>query len=162
MKTPTLKQVRRYQKYLSSGERIVAVFGIGNRYFWSNMISLTLLSPLIIPIPFILKLLHQKHTIVYILTNRRVIIKRGFLSTEVTTAPYKHITHIVVKEGFLAKFSFRMGDIIIHTAGPTPVEVHLLKVQHPLEIKNLLEELISYDHQSDNPNFKKPLVSPLQ
>jgi membrane protein YdbS with pleckstrin-like domain len=161
MRAPTLKQVKKYQKYLSNGERIVAVFGIGNRYFWSNFLSLLILSPLIIPIPFLLKLWHQKHTIVYLLTNRRVIIKRGFFSTEVTTAPYYHITHIVVKESFLAKLSFVMGDIIIHTAGPTPVEVHLLKIQRPLEIKNLIEELISYDRQENSQLSKKPLL-PLQ
>jgi len=159
MKPPSPNLVKRFQHYLSGDEKIIAVFGIGDRYFWSNAFSLGILSFLIIPIPFLLKLIHQKHANTYILTDRRVIIKRGLFSTEVTTAPYEHITHIVVRQSFLHKFSFKMGDIIIHTAGPTPVEVHLLKVQQPMQIKNLIEELIIKEKAIGH--GKAPLVKPL-
>ena len=164
MNPPTSHHIKRFGHLLSGNEELVAVFGIGDRYFWSNAISLGILSIFIIPIPFLLKLIHQKHSNTYILTDKRVIIKRGILSTEVTTAPYDHITHIVVRQSFLHKFSFKMGDIIIHTAGPTPIEVHLLKVQEPIAVKNLIEELISKEkagRSRDKVAEEIPLVKPM-
>lgn len=159
MKPPTGQQKKKYSRYLSSGEQIVAVFGIGDKYFWYNFISLLPLAiPFIIGFPFLLKLLHQRHSLKYILTNRRVIIKEGILTTQLTTAPYEHITHLSVKEKFLHRVSFQVGDIIIHTAGPTPVEIHLYKVQHPLSVKNLIEELIIKEKTL---HLKSPLVKSL-
>lgn len=165
MKAPTARQLKKYNHLLSTNEQIQAVFGIGDRYFWSNAISLGIISILIIPIPFLLKLIHQKHTTAYILTDKKVMIKRGWLSTEITTAPFNHITHIIVRQGFMEKFSFKMGDIIIHTAGPTPVEVHLLKVQDPIQVKNMIEDLITNEkghHEKQREERKIPLVKPLE
>lgn len=164
MKPPTSHQIKKYQQLLAANEKLIAVFGIGDRYFWSNAISLGIMSFLLIPIPFLLKLIHFRHSNIYILTDKRVIIKRGIFSTEVTTAPYDHITHIIVRQSFLHRLSFKMGDIIIHTAGPTPIEVHLLKVQDPITVKNLIEELISNERNSHfKPKLEEkiPLVKPL-
>lgn len=76
------------------------------------------------------------------MTDRRVLIKDGVFSTKTISAPYDKITHISVREDFFKKLSYGIGDITIHTAGPTPVEIDLVKVQNPLQIKNLIEELI--------------------
>jgi len=120
----------------------MAVFGIGDRYFWVNTIFLFPLSFLLVGLPFLLKIIHLKHSKTYILTDRRVLIKDGVFSIKLTSAPYDMISHITVREDFLQKISYGIGDIIIHTAGPTPVEIDLFKVQQPMRIKNLLEELI--------------------
>ena len=128
--------------YLNEGEKVVAVFGIGNRYFWFTVIPLFILSIPLIGLPFLFKLLRQKHGLTYVLTDRRVLIKDGVFSIKTTTAPYDKITHITVREDFIKKISYNIGDITIHTAGPTPVEIKLVKVQDPLKVKNLIEELI--------------------
>lgn len=162
MKVLTDKQKKKYSRYLSVDEQVVAVFGIGDRYFWYNAISLFPLSVALIGLPFLLKLLHQKHNYTYILTTRRVIIKEGIFTTEITTAPYEHITHITVREKFLQKLSFGIGDITIHTAGPTPVEIHLKYVQDPMQVKNLIEELIIKERTLEMaPVQRLPLVKPL-
>ncbi len=155
-------QKKKYSQYLSAGEEVVAVFGIGDKYFWYNVIPLFPLSVALIGMPFLLKLFHQRHNYTYILTTRRVIIKEGIFTTEITTAPYEHITHITVREKFLQKLSFGVGDITIHTAGPTPVEIHLKLIQDPMQIKNLIEELIIKERTLEmNPPQKLPLVKPL-
>lgn len=133
---------QKYHKYLAGGEEIISVFGIGNRYFWFNTIILAPLSLVLVGLPFFLKLVHLKHSKTYILTDRRVLIKDGVFSTKTISAPYDKITHISVREDFFKKLSYGIGDITIHTAGPTPVEIDLVKVQNPLQIKNLIEELI--------------------
>jgi len=133
---------KKYADYLAEGEEIMAVFGIGDRYFWINTFCLAPLSLILIGLPFWLKLIHLKHSKTYILTDRRVVVKDGVFSTKLTSAPYDKITHITVREDFLTKISYGVGDITIHTAGPTPVEIDLIKVQEPMRVKNLIEELI--------------------
>lgn len=138
----TEKQKEHYSEYLADGEEIIAVFGIGKLYYWINFVSLLTLSLILIGIPFLLRLMHLKHSLTYILTDRRVLLKDGIFSVKTTSVPYDKITHIKVKQTFLNKISYDMGDITIHTAGPTPVEIDLIKVQSPMRVKNLIEELI--------------------
>lgn len=162
IKKPTEIQQRKFAKYLAHGEEIVAVFGIGDRYYWTNLIALGSLSLLIIGLPFLFKLVHKRHGKVYILTDRRVLVRDGVLSVKTISAPYDKITHIAVKEDFLEKISYNMGDITIHTAGPTPVEIDLINVQNPLQVKNLIEELIIRERSIlHKDSGKKSLIRPI-
>lgn len=138
----TEKQKQHYAEYLADGEEIIAVFGIGSLYYWINFITLFILSFVVIGLPFLLRLMHLKHSLTYILTDRRVLLKDGIFSVKTTSVPYDKITHIKVRQTFINKISYDMGDITIHTAGPTPVEIDLIKVQAPMKVKNLIEELI--------------------
>lgn len=144
VKTPTDKEKWKYSRYLSPSEKIVAILGIGDRYFWTNIIVLVPLSLVIIGLPLLLKIIHLKQSRRYILTDRRVIIKDGFFTIKITTVPYDKITHISVQEEFLKKISYGIGDIKIHTAatGPIPIEIDLENVDNPMHVKNLIEELI--------------------
>lgn len=147
---------------MASGEKVVAVFGIGDKYYWLNFISLFPLAFLLIGLPFLLKLVHLRHSKTYILTDRRVLIKDGVLSVRITTAPYDKITHITVREDFFKKMSYGIGDITIHTAGPTPVEIDLVKVQNPMQVKNLMEQLMIKERSLLGVvTEKEPLVKPL-
>lgn len=150
---------KKYGKYLASGEEIIAVFKIGDKYFWMQTITSIPLFLLLIGIPRLLKAVHLRHAKAYILTNRRVLVKDGILSTNLTSAPYDKITHITVKEDFMPKMTYGIGDITIHTAGPTPVEIDLLKVFQPMKVKNLIEELMIKERTIDSqPNEKIGLV----
>jgi len=155
------KQKSKYADYLAEGEEIVAVFGIGNKYFWMNVIPLFILSLPLVGLPFLFKLIHLRHRLTYILTDRRVLIKDGVLSVKITTAPYDKITHITVREDFFKKISWNIGDITIHTAGPTPVEIDLVKVQNPMRVKNLIEELMIKERSLLGTIVDKPLVHSL-
>lgn len=187
------QNVSKFGKYLAKGEKIVSVFGIGERYFWLTVSSyfLLLIMLVIYPwiflklpdfaswgslgyllylpailisvfgLPYIAKLVHLKHKMAYILTDRRVLIKDGVLSVKITSAPYDKITHLTVKEDFLKRISYQIGDITIHTAGPTPIETDLIKIQHPMQVKNLLEELIIKERSLLGTIKEDPLVKPL-
>lgn len=187
-------QKKKFAHYLAEGEEIVAVFGVGKRYFWITVVSYLLLISFLtiyawviirlqiadpgswqnlfyvpailvflIGLPYVIKLVHLKHRMAYIFTDRRVLVKDGVLSVKLTAAPYDKITHLTVKEDFLKRISYQIGDITIHTAGPTPVEIDLLKVQHPMQVKNLLEELIVRERSllgtfAEKDTLVKPLI----
>lgn len=118
----------------------------------------------LIGLPFVLRLVHLRHKITYILTDRRLLIKDGVFSVRLTSAPYDKITHLTVREDFFKKISYQIGDIVIHTAGPTPIETDIIKVQHPMHVKNLLEELMIKERSLLGVMSSKdddPLVKPL-
>jgi uncharacterized membrane protein YdbT with pleckstrin-like domain len=159
----TDKNIKNYSKYLASGEEIVAIFKIGDKYFWTQALSNAILIFIIIGIPRLFSLIHLRHAKTYILTNRRVLVKDGVFSTNLTSAPYDKITHITVKEDFLPKIAYGIGDITIHTAGPTPVEIDLIKVFQPMKVKNLIEELMVkersiFPHANDNVSIVKKFI----
>lgn len=194
LKRATGEQKRKLSHYLAEGEEIVAVFGIGERYFWITitsyffLVAILIIYPwailkwpelanvgqwrylfylpavlaLVVGLPYIARLVHLKHKMTYILTDRRVLVKDGVLSVKITSAPYDKITHLTVKEDFLKRISYQIGDITIHTAGPTPIETDLIKIQHPMKVKNLLEELIIKERSllgtlKDDDSLVKPL-----
>lgn len=144
MKVLTEKDKKKYQKYLAEGEELVAVFGIGEKYFWINAVVFFPLAFLLIGMPGLLKVLHLKHSKTYLLTNRRILIKDGVFNINLTTAPYDKITHITVRDKFINRVSYGIGDLVVHTAasGSLPVEIVLEKVSQPVKLKNLIEELI--------------------
>lgn len=117
----------------------------------------------VIGFPFVLRLIHQKHSLTYIFTDRRVLIKEGILSVNWTSAPYDKITHLTVRESFIKKISYSIGDITIHTAGPTPIETDLIKVQYPVKVRNLLEELIVKERSLlGTIEDEEPIIKPLR
>ena len=182
----TEKQKKKFAHYLAEGEEVILAFGIGQRFFWINMLSFLVLTlilalyPLflhqllsfdlswvyflpaglvaLVGFPFCIKLIHLKHKMAYIFTDRRVLVKDGVLSVKLTSAPYDKITHLTVKEDFFKRISYQIGDITIHTAGPTPVEIDLVKIQHPMKVKNLLEELIIKERSLLGTIEKSPLI----
>lgn len=174
---PTTKQRIKHAKDLAEGENIVAAFGVSARFFWLYLLNYLL--PLllgavgfyflgqILPIwifvicyglfvvfvlwtlPGLLRMIHLRHSKTYILTDRRILIKDGIFSVRTISAPYDKITHITVREDFIPKLLYGIGDITIHTAaaGPAPIEIDIVKVAEPLKVKNLLEDLMTKEKQ---------------
>lgn len=83
----------------------------------------------------------------YLLTTRRVIIKKGFFAVKLTSAMYDKITHLEVDQSFLDKLLYHHGTIIINTAGMDKGQIVLQFVDYPLELKNLLERLINRERE---------------
>lgn len=83
----------------------------------------------------------------YLLTTRRVIIKKGFFAVKLTAALYDKITHIEVDQSFFDKVFLHHGTIIVNTAGMSKDEIVLSHVDHPIEFKNLLERLINRERE---------------
>lgn len=162
-----------FSKYLAEDEDLVLATGLGKTYLRSVFIT-ALAWPGIIPlilgvgiaylfgfdlfigagIGFLLDLLISflkttitHHSNRYLLTTRRVIIKKGYFAVQVTSALYDKITHIEVDQPFLDKVIMHHGKIIINTAGMNKGEIVLHYVDYPMEFKNLLERLINRERE---------------
>lgn len=87
------------------------------------------------------------HSNRYLLTTRRVIIKKGVLAVKLTAALYDKITHIEVNQSLLDKLLMHHGTIVINTAGSNKDELVLKYIDYPIEFKNLLERLINRERE---------------
>ena len=83
----------------------------------------------------------------YLLTTRRVIIKKGLLSVNLTSALYDKITHIEVEQGVLDRLIMKHGNIIVNTAGGNKDQILISAIDEPIQFKNLLERLINRERE---------------
>lgn len=95
----------------------------------------------------VMRTMHIFHANRYLLTTRRVIIKKGIFAVQITSALYDKITHIEVKQPFFDKIFMHHGTIVINTAGMNKSEIALNYVEYPVEFKNLLERLINRERE---------------
>ena len=109
--------------------KVELLFGLLSGYFLTFLASL-------IRIYFIAKGTQ------YILTDRRLLIQRGYFNVSLTSAAYDKITHVEVKQGIAERYLFKYGRVIIHTAGSKNREIILRFIDSPIKFKNLLEKLI--------------------
>lgn len=122
--------------------------GLGLAYFLNFNLGYGLLIGLITAsLAAFLKTRLLYHANRYLLTTRRVIIKKGVLTIKLTSALYDKITHIEVVQSFFDKLFMRHGTIIINTAGMSKDEIILKYVDYPIEFKNLLERLINRERE---------------
>ncbi len=151
---PVPEKIRkRLAKYLAKDEELIQVTGVSNLYFWSKFVQTLPLAILIIGIPSLLKLIHQKRSLTYILTNRRFLIIRGIFSRKLTSTPLTAITHITVEQSFSERFFYRSGQMVIITAGYDPREIVVEHIANPVEFKVLIEELTGLQGRN---NQKQP------
>lgn len=78
-------------------------------------------------------------------TNKRVLIHRGWLGSNLISIDYDKITDIVVEENVIDKFITHSGNLIINTAGTGfPETKQGQKISHiasPYEVKKKLDEI---------------------
>ena len=128
-------------KLLGSGEEVVYVTSIGTRYFWINFIAILPMAFLLIGIPKLSRLVRQRQSFTYALTNRRFMIIRGIFSRKIVTAPLTAITHVTIEQSFLQRFIFNTGHLVIITAGFDQREIVIENIGNPVEFKIMIEEL---------------------
>ncbi|MDD5147586.1 MAG: PH domain-containing protein [Candidatus Daviesbacteria bacterium] len=171
--SPTEKQKKAFRKYLSEDEELVLVTSLSKAYIRSKFI-LNLLFPgmlflglglgvgwffnigriwaLVLGLGFmflsaILKTMHVYHANRYLLTTRRVIIKKGLFSVKLTAALFDKITNLVVDQSIVDRLLLHHGTIVVNTAGVSKGEIILKYVDSPMELKNLLERLINRERE---------------
>jgi uncharacterized membrane protein YdbT with pleckstrin-like domain len=77
----------------------------------------------------------------FVMTNRRVIVKKGWLNTSVKSVEYDRITDVSVDQSFLDKVFYKSGKLSISTAGGDGYELVLNCVHEPHELKKTLSDL---------------------
>ena len=170
---PTQKQLNAFKKYLSEDEELVLVTGLSQAFIRSQFIIYLLfpgflffglglglgwllgigkvwaliLALLGMFLSALLKTMHTLHSNRYLLTTRRVIIKKGIFGVRLSTTLFDKITHLEVDQSIMDRLLLHHGSIIINTAGMNKGEINLKYVDYPMELKNLLERLINRERE---------------
>jgi len=148
---------KKYAKFLIPGEEIVLVTGVGKRYFLLKSLFILPFAFLLIGIPALTKVLRERQSLRYILTNHRFLVKKGIFTLKITSAPYDKVTHIMVEEPFIKRVIFNAGNLILITAGFDQREILIENVGNPIKFKNLMEHLILEDRRSFENSVEKKL-----
>ncbi len=173
--SPTPAQKSSFSPFLAEDEELILVTGLGKAYMRSKFIIYILwpsiimgvlgyglgvllgIGPLgsfglavVLDIVFaVILAVHHYHAHRYLLTTRRIIVKQGVFSVKVTAAMYDKITHLEVDQSFFDKIFLHHGTIFINTAGMSKNVIALEFVDYPLELKNLLERLITREREQN-------------
>lgn len=171
--SPTEAQKKSFAPYLSEDEELVLVAGLSKAYIRNRFavyflfpgmvfgvlvfgtawvlkagpgisLLLALIATIVIAVLRSMVLYHANR---YLLTTRRVIIKKGLFSVKLTAALFDKITHLEVDQSFIDRLLFHHGSIIVNTAGMNKGEIILKYVDYPMELKNLLERLINRERE---------------
>ena len=140
-----MKYEKIWAKTLAAGEKVEFEFSIGDRFrkselaIWAFIGLITLVVGGLGIVVFLIALFkygfYVKVANAYALTNKRMLIHRGWLSTHTTSVDYSKITDVHVIEPFLERLISHSGNLIVNTAGTTLHEVILKHVEMPYEIK---------------------------
>lgn len=170
---PSEKDRKAFAPFLAEDEDLILVTGFGKVYlrtqfilnlawpggiflvlsliaayfFKYNLGSSVLIGLILATFTALLKTLHIYHANRYLLTTRRVIIKKGVFAVKIMSALYDKVTHIEVDQSFVDKLLYHHGTIIINTAGLNKGEITLKYVDWPIELKNLLERMINRERE---------------
>lgn len=171
--SPTQKQKDIFKKYLSEDEELVLVTGLSRAYMRNKFIIYMLFPGMLffglglgmgwllgigkiwsliwglvgLIFSAILKTMHLYHSNRYLLTTRRVVIKKGIFGVKLSATLFDKITHLEVDQSFIDRLLLHHGSIIINTAGMNNGEINLKFVDYPMELKNLLERLINRERE---------------
>lgn len=77
----------------------------------------------------------------YYLTNKRLIVRYGFLNIDIKTVEYNRITDMETKQNFFERFISFSGDITVNTAGGDEMEIELYNIDSPTELKAIINTL---------------------
>ncbi len=138
----------KYVYYLLWPGGIGIALGLGLAYFMEFNLGIGMLGGLILASIWALLLaIWHYHANRYILTTRRVIIKKGLISVKLISALYDKITHIEVDQGIMDRLIMKHGNIIVNTAGGNNDEIKISSIDEPIKFKNLLERLINRERE---------------
>lgn len=127
---------------------LALALGLGLAYFFQFNYGMGLLGGMILALVWALILtIWHYHAHRYLLTTRRVIIKKGIISVKLTSALYDKITHIEVDQSIVDRLVMKHGTVIVNTAGGEKDEIKISNIDDPIKFKNLLERLINRERE---------------
>ena len=140
-----------WSKVLREDEKVDYEFSVGRRY---RMLGIILTILFGFPLLFIASILgvviilvgifYFSHYVrvanAYVLTDRRVLVHTGWLSTNTISIEYKNITDVTVDEPFLERLITKTGNLSINTAGSGIKEVSLRHITTPYEVRKRIDK----------------------
>lgn len=138
---------------LSKDEKVESIFSISNSYLILNAIFGVLISFLITfstDLGILLLLLvffyfgfYLPRANLYIFTNKRVIIHKGWLSLETSSIDYDKITDIKIRQSAFQRLVLKTGHVTISTAGYLDQDFSMRHIDSPYQVKKTLDEIRS-------------------
>ncbi len=107
----------------------------------ASIISLVIFLFLFSPFLMFYHLFYIHTSNLFVLTDRRIIVKRGWLNTTIKSVNYDRITDVAVEQSFLDKVLYDTGTLFISTAGGDGYELELNCISRPHEMKKDLSDL---------------------
>lgn len=140
-----------WSKTLNSGEVVEYEFSIGEKYLKFNMIICGIiclpftflwgLGLVVFALIFAYLKFYVPRANAYAFTNKKVLVHRGWLSTDTISVDYAKITDVRVVEPFFDRLITKTGHLVINTAGGKESEIILIHIPNPYEAKKKLDEL---------------------
>lgn len=128
----------------------------------ASVISSLIFVLIFTPISLIYHLFYLRTANAFVFTDRRIIVKRGWLNTSVKSVNYDRITDVGVEQSFLEKILYDAGTLSVSTAGGDGYELELNCVDRPHELKkslyDLKEEYRRKAYPSNDPNPQTPTL----
>lgn len=141
-----------WKKTLGPDEKIEYEFSIGDRYLKIALVVVTIIfismmfvevysATILLLLAWFLFGFYFRVANAYALTNKRILIHKGWLSTHLVSVDYSKITDINVSEPFLERIIAHTGYISINTAGTNQMEAILASIDSPYEVKKKIDIL---------------------
>ncbi|MBI2589989.1 PH domain-containing protein [Candidatus Berkelbacteria bacterium] len=108
--------------------------------------TLLFLVPIVLGLYLIALGLYFQLAYQYFLTTERVIQSIGLFAKDTTSAEYKGITDITLRQDLFNRL-IGTGTLLINTAGGPMVEIKLVNIDRPSERKELLRQLAQASHR---------------
>jgi len=140
------KGIDEFKKFLTSKEKVIEIFSIGDNFFklyfyWGVFLSIISFGLLLLPFLFLYFYyrFYFKRSYLYALTDKRIIALIGFVNKKVISVDYKNITDLNIKQNLFERW-LKIGNIYVNTAGSTEKELILKNIQHPEEVVRKINE----------------------
>lgn len=95
---------------------------------------------IVIPASLFYNLYYLRISNEFIFTNKRILIKKGWISTKMISISYSRITDISITQSLVDRL-LNIGSLSISTAGSEGYKVSLVHIQRPHRKKKILHEL---------------------
>lgn len=130
-----------YYRFFNLFIRIIIAFLISSLLYYFSFELCALIFLITIACLCFYYIFYLKISNAYAFTNRRVLIHRGWLSTDMKSVNYSAITDTTVIQPFFEWFLTSSGDLHIDTAGTPTQEIILRHIDRPYETKRKLEDI---------------------
>jgi uncharacterized membrane protein YdbT with pleckstrin-like domain len=107
-------------------------------YLFGFILSIFTLPLMGLGLLFLLIIVLDRYQYTYTITNKRVSSRVGIIAKHVNEVDIEHIRSVTTSQGIMARI-LGYGNVIIGTAGTGGVEVIIINVINPEQIKELIK-----------------------
>ena len=137
-----MKNEKIWQKTLNESEKVEYEFSVAKGYKRFVLVMSIFWGALTFGVFFVIGMIYRWHLKfnAYALTEKRILIHTGWLSTKSTSISYDKIIEISVSESFINRKFTNSGNLVIKTSG-IGHDIILKYIETPYEVKKMIDRL---------------------